>query len=66
MGYAKSDPEGFAKYLEGAPSLASASTMTGAPQGSATVLTPEEIAMCKSTGLSEKEFLETKKQESAE
>ena len=63
LGYAASDPEGFDKYLEGAPQILAdgrVAPATGAG-GEGDTLTEQEKAVCRATGVSEKDFLESRK-----
>ncbi|MDE2904496.1 MAG: hypothetical protein OXQ28_00260 [Acidobacteriota bacterium] len=62
LGYAAKDPEGFAAFVKDAPKILSSGRVApAASPGGGDALTDEEKAMCRATGVSEKEFLESKK-----
>ena len=63
IGYASKDPEGFDKYLEGAPKiLEDGRVAPAADPGDGDTLTAEEKAVCRATGLSEEDFIKSRKE----
>ena len=63
LGYATKDPQGFAAYLKDAPAiLADGRVVPASPPGaSGDTLSAEERAICRATGVSEKDFIASKK-----
>ena len=66
LAYAKSDAEGFADYVEGAPVIVAPGTRPGrnAPPADADApLTDEERAVCKTLGIDEEKFKASRKKD---
>ena len=63
LGYAKKDPEGFAAFVKDAPKILSSGRVApaGKPGEGGDTLTEEERAVCRATGVSEKDFIESRK-----
>ena len=63
LGYAKKDPEGFAAFAKDAPKILSSGRVapSGKPGDGGDTLTDEERAVCRATGVSEKDFIESRK-----
>ena len=61
LGYAAKDPEGFATFLDGQPTiLASGRVMpAGKPEGGKPSLTEDELAICRATGISEEDYIKS-------
>ena len=62
--YAGRDPEGFKKYVDGAPVITgtSHSASSASPGGDAKTLTPEEETVAHAMGLSDETYLSAKKE----
>lgn len=63
LGYARKDADGFAEFVKGAPKILQDGRVAPAadPSGDGDTLTAEEKAVCRATGVSEKDFLESRK-----
>ena len=63
LAYAAKDPEGFAKYVDAAPTILAGGRVAPATpgDGGGDTLTDDERAACRAMGLAEKDFLESKK-----
>ncbi|MDE0717156.1 MAG: hypothetical protein OXH64_04355 [Rhodospirillaceae bacterium] len=63
LGYAKKDAEGFAQFVKGAPKILSDGRVAPATDGkeAGDALTADEKAVCRAMGLSEEDYLKSKK-----
>lgn len=63
LGYARKDADGFAEFVKGAPTILSSGRVApaGKPGEGGDALTDEERAVCRATGLSEEDFIKSRK-----
>ena len=62
LAYAKKDPGGFADFVKDAPAVvAPGRRAMPAPSSGGDTLTEDELAVCRATGLSEKDFIASRK-----
>ena len=64
LGYAAKDPEGFAAFVKDAPKILSSGRVApaGKPGEGGGALTDEERAVCRATGVSEEDFIKSRKE----